>query len=114
MLQHKVCQYCGKEFSVYSQKGKNSRFCSFKCWCAYEAEHKSRVTLICEFCGKNYEVIPARVKKSRFCSKECIHAYLAASKKGKNRSIDERWQISNGHRLRWQILKENPELPEAK
>ena len=76
----KVCEHCGKAFSVYKSeliKNKNrGRFCSNKCkgdHTKFTKERQSREIVNCEFCNKEMEVFSGRVKSGKmiFCSNKC-------------------------------------------
>lgn len=64
MFNH-ICEYCGKEFSVYSD---SQKFCSRECYSKYGKEIGKYGKTICPVCGKEF-------RKQRpnhiFCSRKC-------------------------------------------
>lgn len=85
----RVCETCGKEFSVYKSalEGSNAsgRFCCRACYDEYQktltgkdnAKYQ-RVTAYCKNCGEPMEVIPSKLMRGRgvFCSRECFKQYF--------------------------------------
>lgn len=78
----RVCEACGKAFSVSPSATKNggAKYCSPDCF--HKAHGKTmtgrfrkRVAMTCIQCGKPYEVIPSWAATSRYCSRECKHAH---------------------------------------
>ncbi len=72
----RVCQYCGKEFYVYScytdhKNGHESKYCSLAC---VGKAHKTSVKQVCAVCGKEFNARLNRVKKGfdKYCSQECM------------------------------------------
>lgn len=68
----KVCEFCGKEFSIYPYNDR-ARFCSKECH--YESRRRRRTKKMCEFCGKAFFVPKSREGKARFCSPKCWYAF---------------------------------------
>ena len=65
----RVCDYCGKTFTVLEKRGKN-HFCSDTCASAYKyrcAENKE--TRLCAFCGKEFVI--NKNSKAKCCSASC-------------------------------------------
>lgn len=76
----KVCDHCGKEFSVRTSVAKVQKYCSQTC-CGAAVQSartgeknprwKPKVIKACPVCGKKFETFPSRAEKYRYCSKEC-------------------------------------------
>lgn len=67
----RICEFCGKEFEIWSSELKRKgrgRFCSKTCY-----DDSRRVKVVCELCGKEFTAKQSIVAKGkvRFCSKEC-------------------------------------------
>lgn len=74
-----ICQECGSQFSVTSDRIHTAKFCSREC-----DNSAHRVTLDCEYCGGQYSVIKSRQEISRFCSKKCRLDWDSEYNTGKN------------------------------
>lgn len=64
---HKVCQRCGKDFTIPRSRAEGSRgtFCSKEC-------KEAGNTLTCETCGQSFRATDSEVKTGRrFCSRRC-------------------------------------------
>ncbi len=69
-LLYGVCQQCGKEFTVFSNRKSARKFCSGGCEQKYRRSNGLNNTeTICEICGKPF--IADKYKKNRTCSKSC-------------------------------------------
>ena len=70
----KICEECGKEFSVFPNRKDKARWCSQECRkkSGY-MEKRFHVTATCLFCGKEFETYPAWIRKgaAKYCSREC-------------------------------------------
>lgn len=71
----KICQYCGKEYSVPQSQYNRSRFCSDKC---FRLSRNTQASYICDYCGREFLVQQSKVdklllgeRKYLCCSKEC-------------------------------------------
>jgi ribosomal protein L31 len=59
----KVCETCGKEFSVY-QAAAAQKYCSWEC-------RTRQVQLTCEYCGEPFYVKASHAHKRSTCSRAC-------------------------------------------
>ena len=71
----KICQYCGKEYSVSQNQYDRSRFCSDRC---FRESRNTQIMYACDYCGKEFLVQQSKVdklllgeRKYLCCSKEC-------------------------------------------
>lgn len=98
---HRVCQQCGKPFTIipsaFNRSGYDmGKFCSREC----QVERKRQIRgdahplkvpyiqLTCQWCGKTYEQKPSVAPKSRFCSRTCHGAWVAHNIGRKETSIE--------------------------
>ena len=72
MLITKICENCGKEFTVQSWYGKGL-YCSKEC--SNEAKKSKNLNATCLYCGKKFHIKPYHLHKynSHYCSKECTN-----------------------------------------
>lgn len=77
----KVCEFCGKEFSVLAFVAERTKFCSNSCKTRsrYHSGIDNEVRN-CSICGK--EFICNKYSKIKTCSKECANASQSAIKTG--------------------------------
>jgi len=81
----KVCQQCGREYSIIQSWADTSRFCSRACMGAHKRTirgeahplKKAYVTMTCEMCGKTFDVKPSIAPVKRFCSRQCHGVWTA-------------------------------------
>ena len=94
----KICQYCGRTFTVPLRRKERAKFCSRQCANAFKRtitgeNHPlySRITRTCEWCGKKFKAKPAKVAvgEGRFCSRACVAAYVMAQQGGRRSAIEE-------------------------
>lgn len=72
---HKICEVCGKGFSVPPVRALTAKACSHECAVKVRAESKKRqVTLACRNCGKAFSEAASHVTRRVFCSRECQHS----------------------------------------
>jgi len=90
----RICQQCGKEFSVRGKRKHVARFCSKKCdskfkignpnnsSIKFKIGHKpwnadKRIKVKCAYCGKVLLVPPSNINyhKKQFCNKECYNKW---------------------------------------
>src|SRR5581483_10065524 len=79
----RVCQVCGKEFSVIqavAKKHDSGKYCSKEC---SDAAKRDYVALICGECGKQFFLPRSQLNrgKGKFCSKECFNTNIYAQVK---------------------------------
>lgn len=85
------CDFCNKNFTVFSHKNCKQKFCSLSCAAKFNYHVKkttlqgnrigvSMVNKYCLFCKKNYAVMASR-KNSMFCSYSCSSRYYHLKKK---------------------------------
>lgn len=81
---NKICEVCGKEYSVPPSKAKYSKYCSLKCSAKAKSLAKPKTHIgICKLCGKKF-----RYKtKRKFCSDECEK--IATKVRYPNGGVDE-------------------------
>ena len=67
----RICETCGKEFSVPRQRA-NAHFCSLQCYWDY-----GRVKRVCKQCGKTFVAEKNQVETGHalFCSRECVNEW---------------------------------------
>lgn len=74
-LLHKICAFCGKEFTTYF---KMAKYCSRSCY--FNARHiRGTIEQICQNCGKKFwrhKSASVREKKYNFCSVECRTTFM--------------------------------------
>ena len=75
MVYTKICQHCGKEYSIQTSNPERSKFCSDAC---FRKNKDTRVTYKCDYCGKEYLVRKSMIEKRNrgerkylCCSSEC-------------------------------------------
>lgn len=72
---NKICEVCGKGFSVPPSRALTAKACSHECAVSVRGESKKRqVTLACKNCGKAFSEAASHVTRRVFCSRECQHA----------------------------------------
>ena len=88
----KVCEVCGKDFSVTPALAHTPRFCSSECFGRHRSENirgennpcwKEKIVKICEVCGKEFSVTPAKSHR-KFCSCECYGKWCSKNLAGEN------------------------------
>ena len=76
--EHKVCEYCGKDFSFDYRERSVRKYCSWECKVAASRgmplNPESRVYTTCDTCGKQMWYHPSQAggRKEHFCSHECV------------------------------------------
>lgn len=72
---NKICEVCGKGFSVPPSRALTAKACSHECAVSVRGESKKRqVTLACKNCGKAFSEAASHVTRRVFCSRECQHS----------------------------------------
>lgn len=68
----KICEQCGKEFSIEFSK-RIQRFCNRKCFLINK--QKENILKKCQFCGKPFWVSPSKEKYHfpKYCSRSCLY-----------------------------------------
>jgi len=70
----RVCEACGKEFTVYPSQIKKGqgKYCSLEC--AYSSRESHQIDCVCEVCNKSFTVPPSSIKNGggRYCSLKCV------------------------------------------
>lgn len=68
----KICEQCGKEFSIEFSK-RTQRFCNRKCFLINK--QKENILKKCQYCGKPFWVSPSKEKYHFpiFCSRRCLY-----------------------------------------
>lgn len=91
-MHKKICEQCGREYTVYQYRKDSSRFCSNECHGKWKAKNligknsptwRGHTVKVCERCGKEYEVIPSQ-NSSRFCSRKCYGKWRSENIRGDN------------------------------
>lgn len=71
----KICEYCGKEFSVIDCRANTAKFCSRKC---SDVSKKAKNNIVCSICGKEFHMKPFQLNSYNrtlgvFCSRQCLN-----------------------------------------
>ena len=86
MMIEKVCQICGKAFSVPHWRKETAKYCSTDC--QRESLHGAK-NVVCTNCGKPFHMKLYRMQRSLrnmgyFCSRSCVVAYRKIWFRGAN------------------------------
>ena len=81
----KICEECGKEFTIGRYREQSARFCSPAChgrWMSKALigeKHPNwgRITKICEECGKEFVIPKSREIRATFCSRFCQAQWMS-------------------------------------
>ena len=80
----KICEQCGRQFSVELNRKNSARFCSADCYHAFTTGRNPSLAT-CLHCGQSFSVYPpSRAKTRKFCSHQCRYM-------GTRKSLEDRF-----------------------
>ena len=63
-----ICEFCGKEYTIFNSFKDIQRFCSKDCYNAWKNANSKKRHLVCPQCGKEFDTYH---KKQVYCSRDC-------------------------------------------